>query len=221
MKIEDFVSEVRANGVSSSLLSDANLQYIIGRAFRIYNRYLPRTLHSTITTVAYQGEYAVEDDAIKVVDVLWEPTLSSDIITRVLTDLKAAEMDFHYPSLTVIFDMQRQQMRNTTSGHWRMYGRSVRLIPVPETAGEVVPYIYTAPWADVDDIPIGDEDILIDGVMAMSNMALARGRVGTGGWRAGDYQVEGGSASDEMSRSSDEYSSWISRMAGGGVGVTG
>ena len=218
MKIEDFVSEVRANGVSSTLLSDANLQYIIGRAFRIYNRYLPRYLHSTLTTVAYQGEYAVEEDAVKVVDVFWEPTASSDITTRVLTELQMVEMDFNYPSLMTIFYSNRKQMRNTTSGSWAMYGRSVRLRPVPTITGDKIPYLYTAPWEDVDDIPIGDEDLLIDGVMAAANMSLARGRVGTGGWRAGDYQVEGGSASDEMARSSDEYGHWLSRLAGGGVG---
>lgn len=221
MKIEDIIDEVRANGVSSTLVSDANLHLLIARAFRVYNRYRPRYLHSTLTTVAYQGEYSVDDDASRVIDVFWEPSATDDVISRLLTELEVESIDFNYPSLLTIFHINRARLRNATSGTWRMYGRQVRLIPVPDSAGSRVPYIYASPWADVDDIPIGDEDVLIDGVMATANMALARNRAGTGGWRAGDYQVEGGSASSEMSRSASEYGEWISRLAGGGVGMKG
>ena len=221
MKIEDIIREVRANGISSSLIPDSDLQLLIARAFRVYNRYRPRYLHSTFTTVARQGEYSVDDNAAAVIDVFWEPSATGDVIARLLAEMEAQSIDFNYPSLLAIFQINRSRLRNATRGRWRAYGRQVRLIPVPDSDGIIVPYIYSSPWDDIDDIPIGEEDVLIDGIMATANMALARARAGVGGWRAGDYQVEGGSSSSEMQRSASEYNDWLSRLAGGGLGIKG
>lgn len=218
MDAERIVTRIRALGVSTSQLSDANLYELIDHALAVYNRYRPKYMHSTFDTVAYQGAYTVDAGALNVVAVFWEPSDTSDVMSRVLAELKMMEAEFNYPSLLQIYYYNKHELRKTTNGRWTMQGNQVRLIPVPTTSGTVVPYIYTTAWEDVDDIPLADEELLIDGVNAMASAAVARARVGSGGWRAGDYQVEGGSASAEMTRASRSVLQWRSTLAGGAMG---
>lgn len=214
----ELVEELRANGISSSLVSDANAYLLAGRLLRLYSRYRPRLLHSTITTVAYQGEYDVNPNAMKVVNVFWEPSTTSDVLSRVLTEIKAMETDFNYPSLLKLHYVKLASLADTTSGRWAAYGRQVRLIPVPTSSGSAVPYLYTAGWDSIEDIPISDEELLIEGMEILSRRSLARGNAATGGWRAGDYAVDGSATGREMDSANREYNLFLAKLAGGGVG---
>lgn len=220
MNADDLVTEVRARGVPTTQLSDSDLDTIIGGVLRTYNRYRPRHLHSTITTVQYQGEYDVDSDATKVIEVFWDPSSTSDIVSRVLTELRMIETDFYYPSILTIFHINKDELRKTISGNWEMYGSQVRLLPVPTQAGLKVPYIYAANWETLEDIPISDEELLVEGATLMAGAAVAQKRVGSAGWQAGDYRVDGNSASSEVIRTSNELSWWKTKLAGGGVGST-
>lgn len=220
MNADDLVTEVRARGISTTNLSDADLDTIIGGVLRTYNRYRPRHLTSTITTVQYQGEYDVDADATQVIEVFWEPSGVSDIVSRVMTELQMIETDFYYPSLPKIYYINRSELRNTTSGSWEMSGRQVRLIPVPTDDGISVPYIYSANWDSLEDIPISDEDLLVEGAVALANVSVARSRASNAGWQAGDYRVDGSDATNEVTRAENAYNQWTSKLAGGGVGMT-
>lgn len=218
MNADDLVTEVRANGISSTQLSDDNLNTLIGRVLRIYNRYRPRHLHSTLTTTAQQGEYDVSAEATRVIEVFWEPSDTSDIVSRVMTELQMIETDFYYPSLLKIYHINRAELRKSISGNWTMYGKQVRLLPVPTESNLTVPYVYAANWKSLEDIPLSDEELLVEGAVAMANTSVARSRAGNSGWQAGDYRVDGGAASSEVTRSQREYDWWITKLSGGAVG---
>jgi len=215
---DQLLEELRANGISSSQISDANVYMLIRRLLRLYNRYRPQLLHSTITTVAYQGEYDIDADANSIVEVFWEPSATSDVLARVLTEIKAMETDFHYPSLLKIHYAKLASLADTVNGNWRMYGRQIRLIPVPTESGTVVPYLYTKGWDDLDDIPIDDEELLIEGIEVLARRSLERSNSGSVGWRAGDYSVDGNAGARGIDSANREYSMFLSRLAGGAVG---
>ncbi|MFA5704576.1 MAG: hypothetical protein WC982_13805 [Advenella sp.] len=219
MNADDLVSEVRARGISTTNLSDDNLDTIIGGVLRAYNRYRPRHLHSTITTVQYQGEYDVDVDCTRVIEVFWEPSDTADIVSRVMTELQMIETDFYYPSLLKIYHINKAQMRDTISGNWTMYGRKIRLIPVPTDAGISVPYIYSANWKNLEDIPLSDEELLVEGAVALANVSVARSRAGNAGWQAGDYRVNGSDATSEAARAQKDYDWWLTKLAGAGMGM--
>lgn len=218
MNADDLVLEVRANGISTAQLSDDNLGTLIGGILRTYNRYRPRCLHSTITTVAHQGEYDVDADATKVLQVCWDPSDTTDVVSRVLSELRLVETDFYYPSMLEIFHVNKSALRKYTSGTWRMIGSQVSLIPVPDTDDSIVPYLYAANWERLEDIPLADEDLLVEGAVASANLSVARTRAGSSGWQAGDYRVDGTSASNEVKRAEDALLGWRIKLAGGAVG---
>ncbi len=169
--------------------------------------------------MAYQAEYDIDADAMDVLMVMWEPSNTSDIISRVMVEIKATQTDFNYPSLMDIYYQKYHALKRITDGHWRKKGHKIELIPAPTVSGTVVPYVYTKPWESLEEVPLRDEGLLIDGALILARLSIARRNAVSGGWAAGEYRVDGGSVSADANRAIAEYNWFLSRLAGGAVGA--
>lgn len=148
-------------------LPTSQWEELIARAVRHYSRYNPYETTTTTTTVADQAEYDMPADCLYIRDVqwLWDTTLR---VWDITTDYDGEPIKATMPSLEIIDDINEADYVRRTTGRWRQYRGSQKIVldPTPTTSGDTVTIFYGAYHVLNDDgydtIPDEDLDIVCD-----------------------------------------------------------
>jgi hypothetical protein len=166
------IASLRARGIASDDLDDADLGAIIALTLKEYSRYRPLIATGTFTTVADQQAYAITDinaDAITALTVIWNPEASGDVwdVGRVLLQLglPADIADWDLPSQDILANIKAASYQSAFGGSGRQLDRdggAIYLSPLPDASGTTVFVVYTKRHTSIATIKSLDEDIWLD-----------------------------------------------------------
>lgn len=180
---------VNVGGPTTRELTDATIEASIGDATKaVYAKTGDRLAKlGTITTVAGTQSYVpAATDFGQIINVYWNgqflaelPTFDSDIP---LQEVQLPEGDVNFRSLSLIEDMKRKELREiSTYGYrWEFIEGKVYLVPMPETSGLKVKYLYAPKSSDVTQLPDSAEELVEDHATANVARILAMRRLNTG-----------------------------------------
>lgn len=186
------ISTLRAKGISTTDISDANLATIITDALRFWSYYRPNlemTSSSTcITTVADQPNYTKPTGAHWIIEVAWNPDYSEDlediymeILTQTLQSDESSNLFIYYRNVA--------QLHKFFGGHWQEINDEIYLIPIPGESGEKVA-VYYADDKTISDLDQIDDYLFGELVYGMCLEAKGTSALTQGGWSAGAYKVD-------------------------------
>jgi len=213
----ELLNNLRNRGISATQMSDAVATALLDDVLRTYNHYRPQMDYATLTTVAYQTKYDADSSLLRVVDVYWEPSGTSDVVSTILSELAVLKEDFDYPSISKIYYTKRHRLRDVTHGRWRWDGTQIWLIPTPTTSDDIVPYVFTKAFTSISAVPTADEELLVMLFEALALRYIANTQAGEGGWRAGSYSVDGATIREERRDANLAYQRVCALLGGGGV----
>lgn len=186
----DIITKLRADGISSSDLTDAKLLTIIDSALDEYLFIKPKisltTSATCIETAADQPSYSLPTGALWVREVAWYPGYTNtdyeiiwqELMLRNLRDTDTSVLTFDY-----------REMANLTKffrGSWEILDDKIFLKPCPDAVYHV-PVIY-ATSRTLDELDqIADRRFYhLCKYMALEAVGIAK--TTSGGWSAGQYR---------------------------------
>lgn len=211
MTVAGIIANMRARGISTTEVSDANLTILIADCLETYSYYKPKKIFTFtqhwITTTAYVAQYAFPTGALRVDMVFWQPDYNESLsLSELYTELIGEIYDIHHPSDILVTFNQVNAMRRNFEGSWRVVNtdetnnpKKIVLIPTPTISSVKVPIIYST-TKTISDLNIVDDKIFERLVYATTLKAKAQYYFSQGGWRAGAYAV-----SDKIGISLDSY----------------
>lgn len=185
-----WIGAVRNLGISETDIDSENLDTHIRWALREFNRFLPKTIITTIALVADQQDYALPADCLTVAWVYYVPAGSSiipgvDPVPAALRELMPEGGYYHLPSQAMFWDAKFLGLLSESLGSFQMFNTSptktLRLYPCPDssTVGSSanLDYIYTARRSD-SEIPEDWETIFVDALMSYVYRTMSNKKIG-------------------------------------------
>lgn len=168
-----FTTGIRARGISSTEISDVNLEAVMDEALYEFSRYRPLVSDRTFETVADQQKYTwtqMGDSAGKtVIECIWNPFSTGDewdlARTAATLGIPREAGYWHFPSQDEIEQLKAGAFARNYGGKGYQIdkdGGSLYLTPTPEQAGETVYIVYTKGYTAVTEITSEDRDIWLD-----------------------------------------------------------
>lgn len=212
--------ECRAMGVSTTDISDNDLDVLISHTFSVMNAYRPQVRSSLITTVAYQEDYNWPTDATAINCVLWSPTVNESTwwpLWQELEERFSYSSDFNNPSIMMILRSNMHEFDKAFGGHWDVIFnsagvRKVRLFPMPTSVCSV-PVIYSANFTEAT-FNDNDYDLFFEGVLSYARETVAYNIQKRAGWKAGEYSTTANSGENLLKMSSGTIKQWRARLSG-------
>ena len=223
--VSDLLTQLRADGITTTDISDADATTQIGYIREKFDAYRPPVYYliNGITTVDDQEDYTFPSGASEILEVLWFPNLSNASIQSLLDEMKLGitgeEGIFNYPSLTAIWNLKYAQFNKRYGGSWTTYYNSsnVRVItlhPSPDQNSISVPVIYTKNHqSSLSTIPDSEKELFYEGLIARVEDMFGRKQMKSGGFRAGTYSVSGDSGSAIRTFAGRRYNDWLLRIS--------
>jgi hypothetical protein len=177
--IANYISGIRARGISATELVDDDLTLVISECLHEYSRMRPVLTETTFDTIAGQQSYTWTEigdaNGLAALAVLWNPSGGdADIFSRSHGNLVG--MGFQWagdywdmPSQGAIDQIKNAAWRGESGGKGlqvNAVGGNVRLTPTPDQDGISVYILYTKKHDSVATIPDADRDIFLDLVEA-------------------------------------------------------
>ncbi|OPZ93652.1 MAG: hypothetical protein BWY74_01046 [Firmicutes bacterium ADurb.Bin419] len=183
---------IRARGISTSDVSDSDLDTLILMALDEYSTYRPYTNFTTtsgyLTTVDGQADYTYPTGAISILNVFWQPDYADDAIGDVYTDMLLKTYNTDHPIDLTIYYNQLAEMRYFFAGRWKDIGGKIFLVPPPTISGTKVAVLY-ATKQTVSTLNAIDDYLFMDLVYAYCSERKAMLYMESAGFRAGSYSV--------------------------------
>jgi len=214
------IATVRARGISSTDVSDVNLATLITSAVNRYSSYRPSltmtTSTTSLTTVKDQPNYTKPSAALWIIDVAWNPDWSSSM-EDLYTEILLQNMPADDSSQLFIYYGQLAQLHKFFGGSWKIINDEIYLIPVPNVNDNEVAVYYATAKALTDLDTVADQ-LFEDLVFYTAMQSVANKRILTGGWKAGNYTVDGKAALVMATHAQDELGNVILRLADSYIG---
>ncbi len=189
MNQQQALEYIRNRGITTGQVSDAAARDILQDVIRELSMCHGPVTVDTFTTVADQYEYDIPSDALRIVEIYWAPNLSDETVQTYLEELqKGSPLSPHFPSLTVIRNIESNRWRKIFHGAWEVQGNDVILYPTPDAAYTVV-RMYRTRW-NLVELPERLETLLLDGLQAHATYSAGMKLLGTSGWRASRVRVD-------------------------------
>jgi len=209
------IATIRARGVSSSDVSNADLATLITSCVNRYSSYRPNLIMTTsttcLTTVVDQPNYSKPTAALWIIDVAWHPDYSSSL-SDLYTEILLQNMPADDSSQLFIHYRQLAQLHRFFGGSWKIINDEIYLIPEPGTAGNKVA-VYYATAKSLADLDTVADQLFEDLVFYTAMQSVANKRILTGGWKAGNYTVDGKAALVMAAHAKSELGNVILRLA--------
>ena len=217
---EGMRNELRAMGISTTNISDNDVDSLIGFLISTYNAYRPQIRSSLITTIAYQEDYNWPTDAVAIKCVLWSPTVNESTwwpLWQELAERFSYSSDFNNPSLMMIYRSNMHEFDKQFGGNYELvYNssgvRKIRLLPYP-TSVVSVPVIYYANFTEAT-FPDSDYILLMDGLVAYAKETVSFGIQLRAGFKAGSYSLTGNAGENLLKMSGGAIKQWRARLSG-------
>lgn len=210
---------VRNRGMTAGQISDEAIADITDDVLARFSASRGPMTFDTITTEPGEFEYDVPAGAVSVVGVYWAPGLSDTIVTAFIEDLqRGSTISPHFPSLTIIRDIELNRWKRRFRGRAKWDGGTIRLYPTPDGVYEV-PVVFRV-LETLASVPLREEQLLLDGVLAYSTHAAGLKLSGTGGWRASRVSVDSSVGRALIDNGERMIREWNHRI-GAGKQVTG
>lgn len=189
MQEQQAIEYIRNRGITTGQVTDAAARDILQDVTRELSMCHGPVTVDTFTTTADDYSYDVPSAALRVVEVYWAPNLSDETVQTYLEELQqGSPLSPHFPSLTIIRNIESNRWRQVFHGTWKVEGDQILLYPTPDAVYTVV-RMYRTRW-NLNDLPERLETLLLDGMYAHSMQSAGTKLLGTAGWRASRVRVD-------------------------------
>lgn len=219
----DLKNRIRARGVSTTDITDANLSYLISAALDEYSSYRPNVTFTAssgyLTTVAGTSSYAFPLNAITILNVFYNPDYSDEEVDIMYINLLKNSGRDDQPIDLIIDASKMAQYRRFFSGSWKIMNGLIFLIPTPELDGIKVPIVYGSQQTESTLNNI-DDNIFCELVYAYCMESRALSLMNSSGFRAGSYSVSSSAGSETMKYAQKKLDDVRARLAASGIAST-
>jgi hypothetical protein len=211
MTSHELIKQLRATaGCTDDDISDADMLQIIAAELNEYCFYKPEVVLTLaadgITTVSDQPNYAAPDDSLWVIDVAWNPDLTSSEFDGTVDDfylnLFGGGFNQEFPSELHVIHQRLAEYRRFFAGHWSFVNSEIWLVPPPTQSGDHVAVIYAREKTLADLQAVKDQRFanLVKGAIWIR---MGQDMQKQGSWRAGTLAVDNSKIADQMLRSGE------------------
>lgn len=183
---------IRSRGISSTDISDDDLDVLIDDALEQYSAYRPNlTFTGTsgwLVSVAGQPSYDFPTGAQKIISVFWNPDYSDSYINDIYGEMLLDILDAEDTIEMTIQYTRMAEMRRLYRGSWDILNGKIWLSPPPGINNIKIPVLY-ATQQTLSTLNQIDNSLFIELVYCKCIEHKAVYMLSQGGWKAGAYSV--------------------------------
>lgn len=185
-------SRMRNRGITTSDVSDAELDSLIDDALEEYSSYRPNLTFTAesgwLTTIINEPSYTFPTGATKIISVFWNPDYSDSYVGDIYGEILLDILDATDTTEIMIEYRKMAQMRRYFGGSWYILNGKIFLVPAPSISDIKVPVIY-ATIHTLSTLNQISDHLFYDLVYAYCLERKAFALSSSGGWKAGAYAV--------------------------------